>query len=142
MLIRDNTAMRSFSSSFWTELTNTRSFFIETSPIAISCQPRDNIAPEMLDTNFRQSLDYRADLYTIGLTLYEYATGMNPFARRDEAQYTTLYRIKHDTPQPLSTLRPDLDITFCRLIDQFIKKLPALRPANLANLINRMESCR
>jgi len=56
------------------------------------------IAPEMLDTNFRQSLDYRADLYTIGLTLYEYATGMNPFARRDEAQYTTLYRIKHDTP--------------------------------------------
>lgn len=100
------------------------------------------IAPEMLDTNFRQSLDYRADLYTIGLTLYEYATGMNPFARRDEAQYTTLYRIKHDTPQPLSTLRPDLDITFCRLIDQLIKKLPALRPANLANLINRMESCR
>ena len=34
------------------------------------------IAPEMLDVNFRQSLDYRADLYTIGLTLYEYASGI------------------------------------------------------------------
>lgn len=100
------------------------------------------IAPEMLDVNFRQSLDYRADLYTMGLTLYEFASGVNPFARRDDMPYTTLYRIKHDSPQPLSDLRSDLDRTLCRLIDQLIKKLPALRPANLNGLIKTMENYR
>ncbi|MBU0483781.1 MAG: serine/threonine protein kinase [Proteobacteria bacterium] len=100
------------------------------------------IAPEMLDVNFRQSLDYRADLYTSGLTLYEYATSINPFARREEAIYSTLYRIKHDRPRPLSELRPDLDKVFCLLINQLIKKLPALRPANLKGIINTLENYR
>lgn len=100
------------------------------------------LAPEMLDPNFRQSLDYRADLYAAGLTLYEYATGINPFARRDEAPYTTLYRIKQERPQPLAPLRPDLDKAFCGLIDQLIKKLPALRPANFASLSKTLEGYR
>ena len=100
------------------------------------------IAPEMLDANFRQSLDYRADLYTIALTLYEYASGTNPFARRGDPQYTTLYRIKRQQPPPLASLRQDLDVTFCRLIDQLLRKLPALRPANITELIRRMEGYR
>jgi serine/threonine protein kinase len=98
------------------------------------------IAPEMLDVNFRQALDYRADLYTMGLTLYEFASGVNPFERRDDMPYATLYRIKHDRPRPLSDLRPDLDKALCRLIDQLIKKLPALRPANLRGLIKTLEN--
>jgi len=100
------------------------------------------IAPEMLDANFRQSLDYRADLYTIALTLYEYASGTNPFARRGDPQYTTLYRIKRYQPPALASLRQDLDVTFCRLIDQLLRKLPALRPANITGLIGRMEGYR
>ena len=44
------------------------------------------IAPEMLDTEFRQNLDHRADLYTTGLSLYEYASGVNPFARKKRAK--------------------------------------------------------
>ncbi len=98
------------------------------------------IAPEMLDPGFRQNLDYRADLYTIGLTLYEYASGINPFAKRDEAQFTTLYRIKTQKPDPLLNLCPDLPPNFCSLVDNLIKKLPALRPANIGLLMKRLES--
>jgi eukaryotic-like serine/threonine-protein kinase len=54
-------------------------------------------APEMLEQDFRDNLDYRADLYATGLTLYEYACGQNPFARRNDAQYTTLRRVHSDT---------------------------------------------
>lgn len=100
------------------------------------------IAPEMLDADFRQSLDKRADLYAMGLTLYEYASSVNPFARTAEPEFTTLYRIKHDNPLPLIKHRADLDGSFCGLVDQLIKKLPALRPANLAMLRKTMESLR
>jgi len=97
------------------------------------------IAPEMLDCEFRQNLDFRADLYDIGLTLYEYASSDNPFAHRRDPQYTTLYRIKTETPKPLSEHRPDLPMDFCVLVDQLLKKLPALRPSNISMLIKRME---
>ena len=100
------------------------------------------IAPEMLDQGFRQSIDYRADLYTIGLTLYEYACGENPFKDPSDQQYTTLYRIKTKTPPSLSNLRNDLPIGFCTLVEQLMKKLPALRPASLPALTKRMGSFR
>lgn len=100
------------------------------------------IAPEMLEQGFRQNLDYRADLYTIGLTLYEYATGSNPFAHRGDPQFTTLYRIKTLKPEPFGDLRNDLPPQFCSLIDQLMKKLPALRPANFEQLIKKMEGYR
>ena len=97
------------------------------------------IAPEMLDAGFRQNIDYRADLYAAGLTLYEYGSGEQPFARQDDPQYTTLYRIKTQTPKALQELRPDLPPAFCGLVDQLLKKLPALRPSNIGALLKRME---
>ncbi|MFA4922520.1 MAG: protein kinase, partial [Candidatus Neomarinimicrobiota bacterium] len=98
------------------------------------------IAPEMLEMNFRQNLDFRADLYTIGLTIYEYASGINPYARRQEDQFTTLYRIKNYKPKPLNQLRTDLPTDMCNLIDQLMRKIPALRPANIDQLLKRQEA--
>jgi serine/threonine protein kinase len=100
------------------------------------------IAPEMLDQGFRQNLDYRADLYTAVLTLYEFASGDNPFAQRGDPQFTTLYRIKTKRPRPLRELRNDLPVEMCSLVDQLMRKLPALRPANIDQLIKEMEKYR
>jgi serine/threonine-protein kinase len=97
------------------------------------------IAPEMLDVGFRQNLDYRADLYTIGLTLYEYASGRNPFKDPSDPPFSTLYRIKTLTPAPLASHRPDLPNEFCGLVDQLMKKIPALRPSGVPTLLGRME---
>ena len=96
------------------------------------------LAPEMLEPSFRENLDLRADLYAVGLTLYEYACGANPFMRREDAQYTTIQRIYRDTPTPLHELRSDLPVEFCKMIDQLLKKRPALRP-NIGNLKRKME---
>ncbi len=79
------------------------------------------IAPEMLEMGFRQDLDYRADIYTIGLTLYEYSSGVNPFARQGDQQFNTLYRIKNENPRPLVQLRNDLSVPFCMLVDGLMK---------------------
>ena len=61
------------------------------------------LAPEMLRRGFRQNIDYRADLYAIALTAYEYSSGINPF-RRGDAVYTTMTRIAKDKPEPLDEL--------------------------------------
>jgi eukaryotic-like serine/threonine-protein kinase len=62
------------------------------------------IAPEMLEPGFRENLDNRADLYTIGLTLYEYASGINPFKKKDDGEFNTMYKIKTENPTLLNNL--------------------------------------
>jgi len=97
------------------------------------------IAPEMLQPDFRENLDYRSDLYTAAMTVYEYGAKRHPLARKQDDLSQTLSRALHQIPDPLSSLRPDLDRDFCGLIDQMLKKKPALRPANLDRLMVLVE---
>lgn len=97
------------------------------------------LAPEMAQPNFRASLDYRTDLYTIALTVFEYAAGQHPIARDSDDAIRTISRALHESAKPLQSLRPDFSPEFCRLIDQLLKKKPALRPANFDRLIAQTE---
>jgi serine/threonine-protein kinase len=85
------------------------------------------LAPEMLRPDFRDSLDYRSDLYTIGVTLYEYACGQHPLARDRDDMLLTLSRIAKEIPKPIEVHRADLSIKITTIINQLLKKLPALR---------------
>jgi serine/threonine protein kinase len=96
------------------------------------------MAPEMFEPRFREYLDYRSDLYSAAVTIYEYASGVHPIARRGEDDFTTMYRIAFQKPSPLAGHRPDLPTSFCEIIDQLIRKKPILRPSNLAELLEKM----
>jgi eukaryotic-like serine/threonine-protein kinase len=98
------------------------------------------LAPEMGDPNFRSSLDYRADLYTAALTVFEYASGEHPIARDGEDAMLTVTRALRDLPKSLGAVCPGYSPDFVKLIDQLLKKKPALRPANLNRIINILES--
>ncbi len=92
------------------------------------------LAPEMLNPNFRDTLDYRADLYDVGMTLYEFGACTHPLARDRDDVLQTLSRILHQVPIPLEQVRPDLTKEFTAIVNQLLKKLPALRPSNLKML--------
>ena len=92
------------------------------------------LAPEMLQADFRRGLDYRADLYSAGLTIYEFATSSNPFSNIAGIA-ATLQNIRDMIPVPMYKRRPDLPQGFCNLIDQLLKKIPALRPGNIDKII-------
>ncbi len=99
--------------------------------------PRTNryMAPEMIQPNFRDSLDYRSDLYTTALTIYEYGAQRHPIAGNPEDPMLTISRAIREIPSPLKDHRPDLSSEFCDTIDQLLKKRPSLRPANLETLL-------
>jgi serine/threonine protein kinase len=83
-------------------------------------------APEqLLDSS---TIGPRADLYSLGLILYEAFTGQFPFA----ADNTTEMREQHlnTIPRPPSALVPDLPPALDKLIVSLLQKNPANRPAN------------
>ena len=98
------------------------------------------LAPEMFQPNFRDTIDYRSDLYAAALTVYECATGRHPLAREGEYLVKTLTRILQDTPPSLRTARPDLSPILCEIVDGMLKKRPPLRPANIPMLIKKLQS--
>jgi serine/threonine protein kinase len=97
------------------------------------------MAPERAYPDMRDSLDYRSDLYSAALTVYEYAAKMHPYARDRDDTIQTITRALHDPAKPLKQYRSDLSDGFCDAMAQMLRKKPALRPSNLDRLIVDME---
>jgi serine/threonine protein kinase len=100
------------------------------------------MAPELLTPDYKSALDIRSDIYSAGVTVFEYAAGVHPTARRGEDALTTALRILQQPPERLANLRPDLPEPFCRMIDRCIRKLPALRFPNPQALFRAVEELR
>ena len=96
--------------------------------------------PELFAPNYKQVIDFRSDLYSIGVTVYEYAAGLHPLVRQPEDDFTTVYRILKQKPEALELLRPDLPVAFCRLVDRCMRKIPALRFSDLGALMRELEA--
>jgi serine/threonine protein kinase len=77
-------------------------------------------------------LDGRADLYSLGLVLYECLAGRVPFLGETDAD-TALARLQRD-PTDLGHLRPTLPIGLVNLIHKTLARNPAHRPQSGADL--------
>lgn len=97
------------------------------------------IAPELFRPDYKDLLDIRSDIYSAGVTIFEYASGLHPLAKEDEDFGTTIYRIFNMQPDKLSSRRPDILEQFCKMIDRCIKKMPALRFPNPKTVLRQLE---
>ncbi len=88
------------------------------------------MAPEIVLGN---SPDTRADLYSLGVTFYECATGKNPFAAK--ALSEMLRRQESLTPPPAHEANPQISPAFSETLAQLMKKNPAERPATAGNAL-------
>lgn len=79
-----------------------------------------------------KKLDGRADLYSLGLVLYECLAGRVPFLGESDAD-TALARLQRD-PTDLSRLRATLPTGLVAVIHQLLSRNPAHRPATGAEL--------
>ena len=85
-----------------------------------------------------KTLDGRADLYSLGLVLYECLAGRVPFLGESDAD-TALARLQRD-PTDLSRLRATLPTGLVTVIHQLLARNPVHRPATGADLITALES--
>jgi eukaryotic-like serine/threonine-protein kinase len=79
-----------------------------------------------------RKLDGRADLYSLGLVLYECLAGRVPFLGETDAD-TALARLQRD-PTDLNRLRPTLPSGLVDLIHRTLARNPAHRPSTGADL--------
>ncbi len=80
----------------------------------------------------RGDLDGRADLYGLGLTLYELATGRHPFA--DDDVRAAIQRQMHDKARPAAELNPQLSPFFEEVLATLLAKDPDGRFASARDL--------
>ena len=91
------------------------------------------MAPENIDG---AEVDARADLYSLGVTLYLAIAGRRPFEGKSSMQ--VLYQQVNQPPPPLHRLIPDLPEPVESLVLRLLAKRPADRPASARALIEEL----
>lgn len=92
------------------------------------------VAPERLRGG---EFDRRADVFGLGLLLYELVAGVHPFRGDDEA--STLARLVGPVPALPLRARADVSPDLDRLVSAAIAKQPEARPASAAELARALE---
>jgi predicted ATPase len=86
-----------------------------------------------------QSVDHRADLWSLGAVLYQMLTGTSPFAS-DAGFAATLLRVLRDEPPPPSSLRPEVPAELDDVVGRALAKDPDLRYASARELIADLDA--
>ena len=87
-----------------------------------------------------EPVDARTDLFSLGVTLYELASGQRPF--RGATSGAVSGAILHETPAPLARLRADVPSDLARIIDRCLAKEPTARFQSARVLIDELRRVR
>ncbi len=87
-----------------------------------------------------QPVDQRTDIFSLGVILYEMASGRRPFQGRSSAALVS--SILRDAPRPLGDVRPDLPAKFTEVIARCLEKDPRARPQTAEHLSHELEELR
>ncbi len=74
------------------------------------------------------AIDFRADLYSLGLLTYHLLTGVTPF--NAEAGHATILKHLYETPELASRMSPAVSDAVAHVLAQALEKNPALRHAS------------
>ncbi|MBR2633179.1 MAG: protein kinase [Lentisphaeria bacterium] len=94
-------------------------------------------APEQLRN--AGSVDIRADIYSLGATMYHMLTGVRPFEA--DTVFNTIAKVFETRMPPVSDCRKDISLRTSRLIEQMMAKNPENRIQNIASLIRALNKC-
>jgi serine/threonine protein kinase len=91
------------------------------------------MAPEMITG---RGVDYRSDIYSMGITLYEMATKHVPFSTGDVA-----YHHLHSEPPAPEQFNPEIPPKLCAVIKKAILKKQEERYQSFDQMVDDLRGC-
>jgi eukaryotic-like serine/threonine-protein kinase len=94
------------------------------------------MAPEQAAAD--PATDHRADLYAVGVVMYEMLAGQPPFGGRTPQQILAAHAA--ETPVPLSNRRPAVPAPVANVVHRLLEKRPADRPQSAEEVIRLLDA--
>jgi serine/threonine protein kinase len=85
-----------------------------------------------------ERVDARADLYSLGATLYELLAGRPPFPHT--AQFALMEAVVGEMPTDIPTINPGAPIALCALAHRLLSKASQSRPASAAEVASMLRA--
>ena len=87
-------------------------------------------SPEQFDLSRKNDLDFRSDLFCLGIVLYQMLTGIHPFIKKGDTNQDVFTKIKTLTPPSIREYRSDISMEFEKVIFRLLRKRPSERYRN------------
>jgi eukaryotic-like serine/threonine-protein kinase len=95
------------------------------------------MSPEQLQG---RRVDQRSDIFSLGVLLYEMTTAVRPF--RGETSAELLAAILHDSPKPVTELRPELPPALQKILDRCLAKKAGQRYLSVREVRDELDRLR
>lgn len=86
-----------------------------------------------------ETLDHRADLFSLGSVMYQMASGRPPF--RANSTLAVLKRVAEDAPRPIREIIPEVPDWFCRIVEKLHAKNPDERFQSAREVADLLADC-
>ena len=92
-------------------------------------------SPEQLRSS--HAVDIRADIYSLGATMYHMLTGVRPFAA--DTVFNTIANVLEKSVEPISSFKVDVSAPTRNLVARMMSKDPSFRPSSAAELLKQLK---
>lgn len=95
-------------------------------------------SPEQFDYTKKKDLDFRSDLFCLGVVMYEAITGQHPFKKRSSTKEMVFNNILHGQYIPIRQMVENVSDEFENIIYRLLRKRPSERYNSVSNFRKKL----